>query len=234
MRYVEDPYIASAARVEHAVMATELIDRYAGGEDFFAARTAIMATHGPRIARECGKDTAERAMRALMSYGPEAMPADAERQRRAHLSRTDVALMNDLFGEGHRIPRARAITDQSPGAGPGMMAAGIGILFACPLFLIAVSWQAVLAIAIVGLLVSAAGFWLECSSASMIMPEGRTASPEAFERRVAAADAEIDRRIAQAEQAKAAAADQRATSTMLRDLAAKIERDNRALRNSPL
>lgn len=74
MRHVEDPSIAAAARVEHAVMMQEILARYEAGEAYFVAREAVMAEHGPRIAREMGKETAKRALAAVCSHEVSNLP----------------------------------------------------------------------------------------------------------------------------------------------------------------
>jgi hypothetical protein len=74
MKQVADPSIARAARVQHAVMLEHLQKLYGGGQDYYLARTIVMAEHGPRIARECGKETATMALNALCSYGVHDMP----------------------------------------------------------------------------------------------------------------------------------------------------------------
>jgi hypothetical protein len=80
LKYIEDPSITRAARAEHAVMLEHLQRLYANGESYYHARTIVMAEHGPRITRECGKQTATMALNALCSYSERQMPESMQQQ----------------------------------------------------------------------------------------------------------------------------------------------------------
>lgn len=130
--HIENPHIAGSARAEHADMARELMHRYAKGEDFFVARDAVMAQHGPRIAKLYGKDVAQRAMNALCSYGPHQLSADVREGHSSSLLDTQLSAMDFTYGGRHSYSddQRRAIQlleTGKTGDAIGFGAIGIGV-----------------------------------------------------------------------------------------------------------
>lgn len=132
MTHIENPHIAGAARAEHADMARDLMRRYAKGEDFFVARDAVMAEHGPRIAKLYGKEVAQRALNALCSYGPHQLPVDVRKGHHSALLETQLRAMDFAYGGRHfysddQREAIRLLETGKTGDAIGIGAIGIGL-----------------------------------------------------------------------------------------------------------
>lgn len=101
MRFVEDPSIADAARIEHAVMMDAILRRYETGESYFVARERVMAEHGPRIAKAYGKETANRALRAVTSHRVIDLPRSSRRLHEIAVHDRWLEHTDAWFGPGH-------------------------------------------------------------------------------------------------------------------------------------
>lgn len=239
-RYVEDPKIAQVARIEHAAMAQELANRFAKGEEFFHARTQVLAANGPRIAKSYGKEVAERAMQALCSYGPEVIPAWAVEVRNRTVGDRAVAHMNEQFGPGHRLGAIATWSMRHHDAHRTLLTAGIGLACASP-FLAFAGWLFGLPFIATTLWIFAGATLMAIASVALVpaatprrygpaMSYGYvTAHREAaFEARVAAADAAIEQEEQAAKRARELAAEQRSNVATLRTVASRMERSKRS------
>lgn len=224
MRFVEDPSIAECARVEHAVMMDAILARYEAGEPYFQAREAVMAEHGPRIARHYGKETANRALRAVTSHRLSDLPRGSYLRHAAASHDRWLADMDRWFGPGHYFTARqrffiRTLGVAHWGADPvatwALLAAAVASI-ACAWWIGWTSWRGIVLLLIAAVIIADGAL-------SSAMPKGHDLEGDELERwRAAHADEPAD--PAEVEGERELENIKRAQRT-LRDIAKQAERD---------
>lgn len=132
-RIVEDPRIADVAKLEHDEMLAEVCRRWINGEDFFHARTCVMAERGNDIAKTYGKDVSTRALQALTSIEPKMLPGRMHSQRDVNTMQKSLPAIDSTRGGTHEWTPRRMWLGRNQHHFDQALVVAITMIVCCPI-----------------------------------------------------------------------------------------------------